>query len=76
MKKEHYEEMITEAKGLSLYSTLCTCPDTTSGDWNHTTMLMKVGILKKFPTRGTTLQYIVMGVYEIRNKKNQPKITL
>ena len=62
MKKEHLEEMTTEAKGLYMYSTLRTCLDPSSEVWDHPTMQMKVEIFKKFLTQGTTLQDIVSGV--------------
>ncbi|HET6556291.1 MAG TPA: hypothetical protein VFG54_03190 [Prolixibacteraceae bacterium] len=71
MKNESYEKPAPEANEVSRYVLLRTCLDPESEEWNQTTMQKKIDILKKFITKGHSLEELVIDYrsYYIAEKK-------
>ena len=60
MENESYEKPATEASEISLYTSLRTCLDPESEEWNQTTMHKKIELLRKTIANGHTLQELVI----------------
>lgn len=60
MKNESYEKPTTEASEISIYTSLRTCLDPESEEWNQTTMQKKIDLLRKTIAKGHTLQELVI----------------
>lgn len=60
MKNESYEKPALEASESSIYTSLRTCLDPESQEWNQTSVQKKIEILKKFLAKGHSLQELVI----------------
>lgn len=59
MKNESYEKLAIESE-ISMYTSLRTCLDPESEEWQQTTMQKKIDLLKKFIAKGHSLQELVI----------------
>lgn len=60
MESKRTEKLMNETKGFYMLTTLRTCFDPASDEWEQTTLPTKVEILKKFMADGNALQDIII----------------
>lgn len=60
MKNESYEKPALEASEPCIYTSLRTCLDPESEEWNQTTMQKKIDMLKKIIAKGHSLQELII----------------